>query len=66
MPIYEYRCAECGERFELFLRSTAKQAGPTCPKCGSTEVRKAISLFGVGGTDAGTKASAASCSPAST
>jgi putative FmdB family regulatory protein len=49
MPIYEYRCAQCGEKFELFVRSAAQQAAvPTCPKCGSAETRKALSLFGIG------------------
>ncbi len=61
MPIYEYRCAECGERFELFVRSAAGQTAPTCPRCGSPKVQKAISLFGVSGTGGGSKASAASC-----
>ena len=33
MPIYEYRCATCGERVEVLIRSTATAA--VCPKCGS-------------------------------
>ena len=49
MPVYEYQCKKCGERFELFLRSTCQSCGPTCPNCGSTEVQKALSLFGLGG-----------------
>ena len=65
MPIYEYRCAECGEKFELFVRSAARQTAPTCPRCGSTEVHKAISLFGVGGGSRNSEASAASCVPGS-
>jgi putative FmdB family regulatory protein len=63
MPIYEYRCAECGEKFELFLRSVTRKAVPTCPKCGSSEVEKAVSLFGVGGSSGGSRASAAACGP---
>ena len=63
MPIYEYRCAECGEKFELLVRSMAQQSAPTCPRCGSQKVRKAISLFGVGGTGGGSKTSVASCGP---
>jgi putative FmdB family regulatory protein len=50
MPIYEYQCEECHERFELLVRSSAQQATPTCPKCGSGKVKRAMSLFGVGGT----------------
>ncbi len=63
MPIYEYRCDECGEKFELFVRSIAKPAASSCPRCGSRRVRKDISLFGVGGTGGGSKTSAASCGP---
>ena len=65
MPIYEYRCETCGEGFELFVRSTAGKAPPTCPKCGSQKVQKAISLFGVAAA-AGRPAASASCSPGST
>ena len=65
MPIYEYQCEECGERFEVFVRSSSQQATATCPKCGSGEVQKAISLFGVGGTSAGST-SGASCKTGST
>jgi putative FmdB family regulatory protein len=63
MPVYEYRCAECGETFDLFLRSATQKAAPTCPKCGSSEVEKAISLFGVGGTSGSSRSSAAACGP---
>lgn len=72
MPVYEYRCKECGENFELFVRSVAKQNAPRrgvgpdgtmphCPKCGSPEVKKAISLFGVAGASGSSKTAAASC-----
>jgi putative FmdB family regulatory protein len=64
MPIYEYRCEECGEGFELFVRSLSRQLEPTCPKCGSKKVSKSVSLFGVGGT--GDSMSAPTCSPGST
>lgn len=63
MPIYEYQCDECGERFELFVRSSVQRKSPTCPKCESAKVQKAISLFGLGGLGGGSKLSASSCSP---
>ena len=62
MPIYEYVCDECGEKFELFVRSSSQQTGPACPNCGSQKVHKAISLFGVGGTGSSSRMSGASCS----
>jgi putative FmdB family regulatory protein len=64
MPIYEYRCEECGERFELFVRSLSRQFEPTCPKCGSKRVSKSVSLFGVSGASGSTSAS--TCGPGST
>jgi putative FmdB family regulatory protein len=62
MPIYEYRCEECDEDFELFVRSASQKANPVCPKCGSKRVKKAVSLFGVGGTGK-SQPSTASCGP---
>jgi putative FmdB family regulatory protein len=41
MPIYEYECPACGERFELLVKLDAPM--PVCPKCASTEVRKRVS-----------------------
>jgi len=50
MPIYEYRCEECAETFEVFVRSPSQETSPICPKCGGQKVKKAVSLFGVGGS----------------
>lgn len=48
MPIYEYRCLACSERFSKFYRSvaSAQQASPpTCPACGSEKVQRLVSPF---------------------
>lgn len=66
MPIYEYRCARCGEKFELFVRSAAQEVVPQCPKCGSVETRKALSLFGVGEARRSNVSTPASCGSGST
>ncbi len=42
MPIYEYACADCGERFETLVRSDTI---PQCPQCCSTDLAKQISVF---------------------
>jgi len=48
MPIYEYRCRDCGEQFEkLVLSSRADQV--ECENCGSSETEKLISSFATGG-----------------
>ena len=56
MPIYEYRCQACGNRFEqLILRSTT----PACPSCQSHDLERLISLFAVDSDVTRTIASAA-------
>jgi putative FmdB family regulatory protein len=44
MPIYEYRCADCGKRPSLFFRSfMAVEAAPACPNCGGRHLTRLIS-----------------------
>jgi putative FmdB family regulatory protein len=47
MPIYEYQCLECGEKFEKLVRSINSSPGTECPKCGGRKVEKLLSAFGV-------------------
>jgi putative FmdB family regulatory protein len=42
MPIYEYRCKSCQERFEEFL-SLSTNPPPPCPACGSKKVERLLS-----------------------
>lgn len=65
MPVYEYRCRKCGTRFDKFVRSLSAQETVECPECGSREVEKAISLFGIGGSPRGAGSRGASCSTGS-
>jgi len=45
MPIYEYRCQQCEQRFEtLVMRKDEKI---TCPQCGSEQLQKLISVHAV-------------------
>jgi putative FmdB family regulatory protein len=59
MPLFEYECLECGERFEALVVGAKR---PACPECGSEDLQKLLSTFGVGG---GASTGAAPCgSPA--
>jgi putative FmdB family regulatory protein len=49
MPIYEYRCATCHERFEALVTS-AERAKARCPRCGATRTERLLSSFAVGKT----------------
>lgn len=43
MPIFEYKCAKCKEKFEELVTD---QTQVMCPNCGSVEVNKLFSAFG--------------------
>jgi putative FmdB family regulatory protein len=64
MPIFEYRCEECGYKFDAFFRrpEEAEQRRMTCGKCGSEKVRKMFSVIGLGGDSPG---SGRQCAPRS-
>jgi len=43
MPIYEYRCPDCGLEFEK-IQSFSDDPVKDCPSCNGQDVRKKISL----------------------
>lgn len=45
MPLYEYRCSSCGERFEVLQRIGAGADGVRCPRCGADSVQRVHSTF---------------------
>ena len=48
MPIYEYRCETCDERFEELVRRPDETVA--CPQCGGERAERLLSTFaGVGG-----------------
>ena len=44
VPIYEYRCEECGKRSSALL-SSFSSADPACPHCGKPALRRLVSTF---------------------
>ncbi|RMG66485.1 MAG: zinc ribbon domain-containing protein [Calditrichaeota bacterium] len=44
MPIFEYRCKDCGHRFEKLVFGS-QSLEVRCEKCGSQHVEKMISAF---------------------
>ena len=57
MPIYEYRCKKCGEKFELYLGIFHNRKSLKCPKCGENDLERVFSPFS---TDSSGESS---CSP---
>ncbi len=63
MPIYEYKCEQCGERFEAWLRSMDSPPPSDCPACRATQITRVPSLFGgMKGSSSSVTATGAGCS----
>jgi putative FmdB family regulatory protein len=45
MPIYEYKCQDCGRLTSVFVRSIGSEVDATCRHCGGSKLSRAISGF---------------------
>ncbi len=45
MPLYEFQCTKCENRFEELVTSAEEEAEITCTACGSTKIFKVMSTF---------------------
>ena len=53
MPLYEYRCGGCSERFEVLQRLGATSDEVLCPRCGTENPARGLSTFAAGGAREG-------------
>ncbi len=61
MPIFEYECQACSEKFEELVSSNTTAV--VCPHCNSTDTRKLLSVFAAsGGSSSGSMSSCAGSS----
>lgn len=44
MPLYEFNCKKCGRDSEI-LTASSNWKGTKCPKCGSEQLVKKLSVF---------------------
>ncbi len=49
MPIYEYRCADCGNEFERLFFAGDDEGKMDCPKCGKHKCKRQMSAFSTSG-----------------
>ena len=61
MPIYEYRCPQCGHQFEKLVRGFGGSGEVKCPSCGAESERQ-VSLFGFG-VSGGSREASGGCAP---
>ena len=53
MPIYEYRCRECGNEFETMVLRGENDRDISCPKCGKKHPDRLLSGFAAGASPRG-------------
>jgi putative FmdB family regulatory protein len=63
MPLFEYVCEGCGNKFEKLVLSPARERQLQCPRCGSGAVKKALSVFGTTHGNSSTGAASSNCAP---
>ncbi|MDD3654154.1 MAG: zinc ribbon domain-containing protein [Desulfotomaculaceae bacterium] len=65
MPIYEFRCVRCGNRFEKLCQQGDSGENIKCPDCSTTSTRRIMSSFcNPGGANNGNGLGCASCNSA--
>ena len=62
MPIYEYRCLDCGSQFEKLVRNSSESI--SCKQCAGSNLQKLISAHAIGSGAPDTACGSAPCSPA--
>lgn len=60
MPLYEYKCNDCGLKFEELVNKNVPDSSPLCPSCGSSNCEKLFSTFAL---SAGGQSSAVAAPP---
>lgn len=70
MPIYEFKCLECNEYFEILVTRADEDVEMACPKCRAENFERVMSTtnyaMGAGsGASAGVKAQTRQCSSGS-
>lgn len=67
MPIFEFRCLECGNLFEKLFANSDEKAEIACPECQSRSFERVISktsyAIGVGPEGKQPKITTKSCGP---
>jgi putative FmdB family regulatory protein len=64
MPLYEYRCNQCEETFEMMLRFSEADRIPVCPHCKSPNTQRKLSMIAStrsGSSDSFVSSSSSSC-----
>ncbi len=65
MPLFEFECSSCAEKFEALVGQGRKTSDIKCPKCGGNKLDKLFSAFGFKGSPESNMVSSTSSSACS-
>jgi putative FmdB family regulatory protein len=65
MPVFEYKCNDCGRKFDVLHKSTANLEEIICPNCQSKNSKKLLSTFSASMGSSSSYDNAPSCSDGS-
>ena len=66
MPVYDYRCKECGATYDVYHKVRETTDDVTCPSCNSKAHVRLMSAVSVGTTERGSRnETASSCATGS-
>lgn len=63
MPMYEYRCQECGKLYEQLRRMSEADTNLECPHCGGKNVERQVSACSFSGFASSGSSSGGGCGP---
>ena len=58
MPIYDYRCTDCGSIYDIYHKTRELAEDVICPSCGSAKHHRLMSIPAAAVTNSGSSASA--------
>lgn len=47
MPVFDYRCSECGSNYDIYHKAKEIAEDILCPQCGSTKYKKLMSVSSI-------------------
>ena len=64
MPVYDYRCNDCGKTYDVYHKVREIKEDVVCPSCGSASHKKLMSVTQMSvGSDSPSGCSDGSCNP---
>ena len=48
MPVFDYKCEDCGKQYDVFHKGREIETDVVCPSCGSARHKRLMSVTNIG------------------